>query len=239
MLSFESYFFFFHLVSSALFFFLRPWLASFLCAYKHAKSLQSCLILCDAMDQSPPGSAVHGDSPGKNTGVGCHALLQGDGLTQALNPSLLCLLHWRADCLLLSPIKVIPWIQQLLLKYFLTLESVHCDLQMIAFSTRAYSSVNASISLASQSLLSVIKLYFLTWMDLETITVSGVSQRRINITRYHFQVKSKIWHKSTYLRNTDRLTATAERACGYQRWKGGKWINLEFGVSRYKPLYIK
>ena len=26
---------------------------------------------------SPPGSSVHGDSPGKNTGVGCHALLQG------------------------------------------------------------------------------------------------------------------------------------------------------------------
>ena len=29
------------------------------------------------MDSSPPGSSVHGDSPGKNTGVGCHALLQG------------------------------------------------------------------------------------------------------------------------------------------------------------------
>jgi len=31
--------------------------------------------LCDPMDCSPPGSSVHGDSPGKNTGVGCHALL--------------------------------------------------------------------------------------------------------------------------------------------------------------------
>ena len=29
------------------------------------------------MDCSPPDSSVHGDSPGKNTGVGCHALLQG------------------------------------------------------------------------------------------------------------------------------------------------------------------
>ena len=37
---------------------------------------QSCLTLCDAMDCSPPGSSVHGDSPGKNTGVGGHALLQ-------------------------------------------------------------------------------------------------------------------------------------------------------------------
>ena len=29
------------------------------------------------MDCSPPGSSVHGESPGKNTAVGCHALLQG------------------------------------------------------------------------------------------------------------------------------------------------------------------
>ena len=31
---------------------------------------QSCLTLCNPMDCSPPGSFVHGDSPGKNTGVG-------------------------------------------------------------------------------------------------------------------------------------------------------------------------
>ena len=33
---------------------------------------------CRPMDCSPPGSSVHGNSPGKNTGVGCHALLQGN-----------------------------------------------------------------------------------------------------------------------------------------------------------------
>ena len=33
---------------------------------------QLCLALWDTMDCSPPGSFVHGDSPGKNTGVGCH-----------------------------------------------------------------------------------------------------------------------------------------------------------------------
>ena len=47
----------------------------------HAKLLQSCLTHCDPVDCSPPGSSVHGDSPGKNTGVGCHALLQGLFLT--------------------------------------------------------------------------------------------------------------------------------------------------------------
>ena len=37
---------------------------------------QSCPILCDPMDCSPPGSTSPGDSPDKNTGVGCHFLLQ-------------------------------------------------------------------------------------------------------------------------------------------------------------------
>ena len=41
------------------------------------KSRQSCLTLCNPMGYSPPGFSVHGDSPGKNTGMGCHALLQG------------------------------------------------------------------------------------------------------------------------------------------------------------------
>ena len=40
-----------------------------------AKSLQSCPTLCDPIDGSPPGSCPW-DSPGKNTGVGCHFLLQ-------------------------------------------------------------------------------------------------------------------------------------------------------------------
>ena len=37
---------------------------------------QSCLTLCDPMACSSPGSSVHGDSPSKSIGVGCHALLQ-------------------------------------------------------------------------------------------------------------------------------------------------------------------
>ena len=39
-----------------------------------AKSLQSCPTLCDPIDSRPPGSPW--DSPGKNTEVGCHFLLQ-------------------------------------------------------------------------------------------------------------------------------------------------------------------
>ena len=59
-----------------------PWIAkaslNFLHSFIFLKLclvVQSCLTLCD-MDCSPPGSSFHGDSPGKNTGVGCHFLLQ-------------------------------------------------------------------------------------------------------------------------------------------------------------------
>ena len=41
------------------------------------------------MDCSPPGSSFHGDSPGMNTGVGCHFLLQGIFPTQGSNPGFL------------------------------------------------------------------------------------------------------------------------------------------------------
>ena len=50
-----------------------------------------------------PGSSVHADSPSKNTGVGCHGLLQGIFLTQGLNPHLLHLLHWHMSSLALVP----------------------------------------------------------------------------------------------------------------------------------------
>ena len=61
---------------------------------------QSCPTLCNPMDYSPPGSSVHGDSPGKNAGVGCRALLQGISLSQGLNPGLPQL---QVDSLLSEP----------------------------------------------------------------------------------------------------------------------------------------
>ena len=51
------------------------------CAY-----VLSCVRLYDPMACSPPGSSVHGDSPGKNAGVGCYSLLQRIFLTQGVTP---------------------------------------------------------------------------------------------------------------------------------------------------------
>ena len=54
----------------------KPALKDSATATATAKSLQSCPTLCDPIGGSPPGSPRPWDSPGKNTGVGCHFLLQ-------------------------------------------------------------------------------------------------------------------------------------------------------------------
>ena len=61
------------------------------------------------MDCSPPHSSVHGDFAGKNTGVGCHALLQGIFPSQGLSPGLL---HCRQILYRLSPqgsLRILEW----------------------------------------------------------------------------------------------------------------------------------
>ena len=68
-----------------------------------AKLLQLCLTLWDPMDSSSPASSIHRHSPGKNTGVGCHDLLQGILPTQRSSPLLLHVLHWLGDSLPLAP----------------------------------------------------------------------------------------------------------------------------------------
>ena len=82
--------------------FLKKQLPFIDCASVHTESLQLCPTLYDPVNCSPPGSSIHGKSPGKNTGVGCHALLQGIFPTQGSNLHLLCLLRWQAGSLALD-----------------------------------------------------------------------------------------------------------------------------------------
>ena len=69
-----------------------------------AKSLQSCLTLCNAMDCSPPGSSVHGILRTRILEWVAVPLLQGTFPTQGLNPHLLHLLPWQAGSLPLAPL---------------------------------------------------------------------------------------------------------------------------------------
>ena len=54
-----------------------------------SEAAQLCLTLCHSMDGGLPGVLHPWDSPGKNTGVGCHSLLQRIFPTQGSNPGLL------------------------------------------------------------------------------------------------------------------------------------------------------
>ena len=64
-----------------------------------AKSLQLCPTLCNPIDGSPRGSPGPWDSPGKNTGVGCHFLLQGMRVKNESKVSQLCpILRDPMDC---------------------------------------------------------------------------------------------------------------------------------------------
>ena len=57
--------------------------------------------------QPEAGALELWDSPGKNNGVGCPALLQGIFPTQELNPHLLHLLLWQKDSLPLSSVQLL------------------------------------------------------------------------------------------------------------------------------------
>ena len=64
-----------------------------------AKSLQSCLILCDPMDCSPPGSSVHGILQAIKLECVAMPYPPGDLPNSGIKPSLLCLRHWQVGSL--------------------------------------------------------------------------------------------------------------------------------------------
>ena len=81
-------------------------------ALTHIYAVLSYSVVSDSLQPhglypSMPDSSVHGDSPGKNTGVRCHALLQRIFPSQGLNPGLLhcrrilyCLSHYGSQRIL-------------------------------------------------------------------------------------------------------------------------------------------
>ena len=74
---------------------------------------KSCLSFFDPTDYSLPGSFCPWGFPGKNTGVGCHFLLQGIFPTQGSNPRLL---HWQViiyHCATTREVQDIPYFPNL------------------------------------------------------------------------------------------------------------------------------
>ena len=66
---------------------------------------QSCPILCDPMDCTPPGSFAHGDFPVKNTGWVLFPP-PGESSQPRDQAHISCLLHWQADSLPLAALAV-------------------------------------------------------------------------------------------------------------------------------------
>ena len=79
----------------------EPELIRHMCNYSRAMLSHSVVLPYHGLQ--PARLICPWDSPGKNTGVGCHALLQGIFPTQGSNLSLLPLLHWQMGSLPLVP----------------------------------------------------------------------------------------------------------------------------------------
>ena len=79
----------------------RLWTA---CAPPHTREHVSSVV----SDSLPTRLLCLWDYQGKNTAVGCHALLQGIFLTQETNLCLLWLLHWQVDSLPLCHLGILP-----------------------------------------------------------------------------------------------------------------------------------
>ena len=69
----------------------------------HAKLLQLCLILCDPMDRSLPGSSVYGDSPRLEYWNGLPCLPPGDLPHPGIEPTSLMSPSWQVGSLPLVP----------------------------------------------------------------------------------------------------------------------------------------
>ena len=78
---------------------IHTYLSIFIMEYYCCLAAKSYPTLLQPHRLSPVSLLCPWDFPGKNTGVGCHFLLQRILLTQRSN---LCLLHWQADSLPLS-----------------------------------------------------------------------------------------------------------------------------------------
>ena len=80
--------------------------------------------------------------------------------------------------------------------------------------------------------------FAVTWTDLDIIILSEVSQTKTAIW-YYLYVKSKKWHKWTYLQNRNRLINLENKllVTGDEGREGG--TDWEFGTDMDTPLYLK
>ena len=105
------------------------------------------------------------DSPGKNTGVGCHALFQGIFPIQGSNPCLLCLLLWQAGSLPLASSGKPWWPTHLITKHSDMLLSFTAPFESL-FSTKLLTFPHSALLSSPLSFLSHAQVsWFLPWTE--------------------------------------------------------------------------
>ena len=216
------------------------WAGNHVCM--HAQSLQSCLTLCNPMDCRPSGSSGHGDSPGKNAGGGCQALLQEIFPTQGSNPGLL---HCRWILYHLSHLDSI-------LKSCLTLPTkVHLVKSMV-FPVVMYGSESRTIKKAEHQRIDAFELW--CWRRLLralwTARISSQSILKEISPEYSLEglmLKLKLQYFGHLMRRTDSFEKTlmlgkieGRRRRGQQRmrWLEGITNSMDMNLGGLRELVI-
>ena len=86
---------------------------------------------------------------------------------------------------------------------------------------------------------SEIMSFTATWMYLEIITLSEVSQKKTNTIWYHLHVESKNITQMSLSAKDKQNHRHREPTCGYREGKNREGMDREFGVSRCKLLCIE
>ena len=156
------------------------------------------------MDCTLPGSSVYGDSPSKNTGVGCHTLPQGIFLTQRLNPHVLCLLHCQVGSLpLVPPGKPHLLVSEVLLNHQLFLKVTLLD-------TKNKTEQDRWVSPLLEHCTSYISLHFYWWelSARKAIPLEGQQEDYLERMRQNVQQLFSQWHYAhNYLYAQAKLTS--------------------------------
>ena len=72
-----------------------------------------------------------------------------------------------------------------------------------------------------------------TWVDLEGIMLSEISQRKTNAVKYHLYVESKKYNKLVNKTKEKQIHRYREQTNGYQ-WDGGQYRGGGVGGTNYK-----
>ena len=126
------------------------------------------------MDCSLLGSSVHRDSPGKYTGVGCHAFLQGIFPNQGSNPGLL---HCRWILYQLSHQGIPTILEWIAYPFSRDLLDPGIELESPALQTDSLPVVCGSVQFSSVQSLSCVRLFVTSWITARQASLSIANSR--------------------------------------------------------------